>query len=157
MALAEMCKARIAVHKSAADELAASLQALGCCEFAAKTGEQPQQAGAAEPLREKKRRIDEQIGDAKFVIRLLEPYETHEGGLGKMLSGAPSLTFGELAAKIDEQKFAKLTSSLRDIEKDLTETRAELSRLKGLLTQAVLLEKIKYPLEFFYGICVNGK
>ena len=55
----------------------------------------------------KKRRIDEQIGDAKFVIRLLEPYETHEGGLGKMLSGAPSLTFGELAAKIDEQKFAK--------------------------------------------------
>lgn len=149
MALAEMCKARIAVHKSAADELAASLQALGCCEFAAKTGEQPQQAGAAEPLREKKRRIDEQIGDAKFVIRLLEPYETHEGGLGKMLSGAPSLTFGELAAKIDEQKFAKLTSSLRDIEKDLTETRAELSRLKGLLTQAVLLEKIKYPLEFF--------
>ena len=58
-----------------------------------------------------------------------------------MLSGAPSLTFGELAAKIDEQKFAKLTSSLRDIEKDLTETRAELSRLKGLLTQAVFAGK----------------
>ena len=29
MALAEMCKARIAVHKSVADELAARLQALG--------------------------------------------------------------------------------------------------------------------------------
>ncbi len=149
MALAEMCKARIAVHKSVADELAASLQALGCCEFSGKAGEPAQQTGAAEPLREKKRRIDEQIGDAKFVIRLLEPYESREGGLGKMLSGAPSLTFGELAAKIDEQKFAKLTSSLRELEKELTETRAELSRLKGLLAQAVLLEKIEYPLEFF--------
>ena len=149
MALAEMCKARIAVHKSVADELAASLQALGCCEFSGKSGETAQYTGASEPIREKKRRIDEQIGDAKFVIRLLEPYETREGGLGRMLSGAPSLTFGELAAKIDEQKFAKLTSSLRDVEKELTETRAELSRLKGLLTQAVLLEKIDFPLEFF--------
>ncbi len=149
MALAEMCKARIAVHKSVADELAASLQALECCEFTAKSGEQVPQAGAVEPLREKKRRIEEQIGEAKFVIRLMEPYETREGGLGKMLSGAPSLTFGELAAKIDEQKFAKMTSSLREIEKDLTETRAELSRQKGLLAQAVLLGKIKYPLEFF--------
>lgn len=149
MALAEMCKARIAVHKSAADELAASLQALGCCEFSGKAGETAQYAGASEPLREKKRKIDELIGDAKFVIRLLEPYETREGGLGRMLSGAPSLTFGELAAKIDEQKFAKLTSSLRDVEKELTETRAELSRLKGLMTQAVLLDKIDFPLEFF--------
>ncbi len=149
MALAEMCKARIAVHKSVADDLAASLQSLGCCEFSGKTGEPARHTGAAEPLREKKRRIDEQIGDAKFVIRLLEPYETKEGGLERMLSGAPSVSFGELAAKIDGQKFAELTSSLREIEKSLTETRAEISRLKGLMSQAVLLEKIKYPLEFF--------
>lgn len=150
MALAEMCKARIAVHKSVADELAAGLQALGCCEFAGKNGDPSVRAEAIEPLRERKRRIDELIGDAKFIIRLLEPYESKSGGsLGKMLSGAPARTFGELAAKIDEQKFAKLTSSMREAERELTETRAELSRLKGLQTQIVLLEKIKYPLEFF--------
>lgn len=75
MALAEMCKARIAVHRAAADELAAKLQALGCCEFVNKEGE----AGHSEAmfrLREKRHHVDELIGDAKFLIRLLEPYET---------------------------------------------------------------------------------
>ena len=86
MALAEMCKARIAVHRAIADELAAKLQALGCCEFVSKEGE----AGHSEAMfriREKRRRVDELIGDAKFLQRLLEPYEVKkESSLAKTVS-----------------------------------------------------------------------
>ena len=125
MALAEMCKARIAVHRAVADELAAKLQALGCCEFVNKEGE----AGHSEAmfrLREKRHHVDELIGDAKFLIRLLEPYETKkEGSLAKMLGDIPTLTFDQLAAQVNEKKFTDFTSSMRDVERRLTETRAE--------------------------------
>ncbi len=149
MALAEMCKARIAVHRAVADELAAKLQALGCCEFVNKEGE----AGHSEAmfrLREKRHHVDELIGDAKFLIRLLEPYETKkEGSLAKMLGDIPTLTFDQLAAQVNEKKFTDFTSSMRDVERRLTETRADVSRLKGLLSQIAMLESVKYPLEFF--------
>lgn len=149
MALAEMCKARIAVHKAVADELAAKLQALGCCEFVNKEGEVGH-GDAMFSLRERRRRVDELIGDAKFLLRLLEPYETKkEGSLAKMLGDIPTLTFDQLAAQVNEKKFTDFTSSMRDTERKLTETRADTSRLKGLLSQITLLESVKYPLEFF--------
>ena len=151
MALAEMCKVRIAVHKSVADELASKLQALGCCEFITKDGEWGH-SDALFRLREKRRRVDELIGDTRFIERLLEPYETKkEGSLAKMLGDLPVQTFGQLAAQVDEKKFCEFTVKIRETERRLTETRAELSRLRGLLAQAELLEKIKYPLEFFTG------
>ena len=114
MALAEMCKARIAVHKAAADELAAKLQALGCCEFVNKEGE-PGHGDVMLSLRERRRRVDELIGDAKFLLRLLEPYETKkEGSLAKMLGDIPTLTFDQLAAQVNEKKFTDFTLSMRD-------------------------------------------
>ncbi len=149
MALAEMCKARIAVHKSVADELAARLQALGCCEFICGDGDK-EHGAAMFRLREKRRHTDELIGDAKFVQRLLEPYESKkEGSFAKMLGEVPTLTLSQLSAQVNEKKFIDFTTNIRDVEKRLTETRAELSRLKGLLAQVAVFESIKYPLELF--------
>lgn len=149
MALAEMCKARMAVHKAVADELAAKLQALGCCEFVDKGGAVGD-GGAMVALRGKRRHVEELTGDAKFLIRLLEPYETKkDGSLARMLGDIPSTTVEQLAAQVDEKKFTDFTSSMRETERKLTEARAEISRLKGLLSQLVLFEKIEYPLEFF--------
>ncbi|MDO5116110.1 MAG: V-type ATP synthase subunit I [Synergistaceae bacterium] len=149
MALAEMCKARIAVHRFVADELAAKLQALGCCEFINRSGDWGH-SEAMFRLREKRRHIDELISDVRFLQRLLEPYETKkESSLGKMLGEVPTLTFDQLAARVDEKKFTEFTWSMREAERALTETRSDISRLKGLLAQIVLLESIKYPLEFF--------
>lgn len=149
MALAEMCKARIAVHKSVADELAARLQALGCCEFICGDGDK-EHGAAMFRLREKRRHTDELIGDAKFVQRLLEPFESKkEGSFAKMLGEVPTLTLSQLSAQVNEKKFIDFTTNIRDVEKRLTETRAELSRLKGLLAQVAVFESIKYPLELF--------
>lgn len=149
MALAEMCKARIAVHKSVADELAASLQGLGCCEFISRDGDSGH-GGALLLPREKRRHVDELIGDAKFLLRLLEPYESKkDGSIGKMLGDIPAKSFAQLAAQVNEKKFTEFTSFIREIEKSLTETRADISRIKGLIAQLSLLENIRYPLEFF--------
>lgn len=149
MALAEMCKARIAVHKSVADELAARLQALGCCEFINREGDWGH-SEAMRRVREKRRRVDELIADTRFDERLLEPYETaKEGSLAKMLGEVPTYTFEQLAGMVDEKKFTEFTALMRDAERRLTETRADMSRLRGLLGQIELLESIKYPLEFF--------
>ena len=149
MALAEMCKARIAVHKSVADELVEKLQGLGCCEFISQTGSIPD-GGAILALRSKQRHIEELLSDARFVTRLLEPFEVNkESSLGRMLGDIPQITLSELALKVDEDKFTSFVATLRDTERRMTECRADLSRLKGLMAQAILLESVKYPLEFF--------
>ena len=66
-----------------------------------------------------------------------------------MLGDIPTIGCSELAAKSDEDKFRAFGAELREKERKATETRAEISRLKGLLTQTMLLNSIKYPLEFF--------
>ena len=149
MALAEMSKARIAVHRSVADELVGKLQALGCCEF---TGESSGTIDSAAmlQLRARRRQIDELLSDVRFTVRLLEPLEVNKGSsIARMLGDIPTIGFSELAAKADEGKFRAFVGELREKERKATETRAEISRLKGLLAQSVLLNLIKYPLEFF--------
>jgi V/A-type H+-transporting ATPase subunit I len=149
MALAEMSKARIAVHKSVADELVEKLQALGCCEFTGE-GSGAIDSSAMLQLRARQRQTDELLSDVRFTVRLLEPFEVNKGSsIARMLGDIPTIGFSELAAKADEGKFRAFVAELREKEKKATETRAENSRLKGLLTQSMLLNSIKYPLEFF--------
>ena len=148
MALAEMCKARAVVHRSIADELAKKLQNLGCCEFVEAQG--AADGGALALLRSRQRRVDELLGDARFVLRLLEPLEVHkESSMAKMLGDIPEVKLSDLAARVSEEKFLSLTADVREKEKKMTELRAEISRVRGLLAQTALLESIKYPLEFF--------
>ncbi|MDD4160166.1 MAG: V-type ATP synthase subunit I [Synergistaceae bacterium] len=149
MALAEMSKARIAVHRSVADELVGKLQALGCCEF---TGEASGtiDSTAMLQLRARQRHIDELLSDVRFTVRLLEPLEENKGSsFARMLGDVPAIGFSELAAKADEEKFKAFVAELREKERKATEIRSEISRLKGLLAQSILLNSIKYPLEFF--------
>ena len=149
MALAEMTKARIAVHRSVADELVGKLQALGCCEF---TGENSGAVDSASMthLRARQRHIDELLSDVRFTVRLLEPLEVNKGSsFARMLGDVPTIGLSELEAKADEERFRTFVADLREKERRATETRAELSRLKGLLAQSMLLNSIKYPLEFF--------
>ncbi|MGE4486196.1 MAG: V-type ATP synthase subunit I [Synergistaceae bacterium] len=149
MALAEMSKARIAVHRSVADELVGKLQALGCCEFTGEAGGAIESAAMLQ-LRARQRKTDELLSDVRFTVRLLEPLEVNKGSsIARMLGDIPTIGFSELAAKADEDKFRAFVAELREKERKATETRAEISRLKGLLTQTMLLNSIKYPLEFF--------
>ena len=147
MALAEMSKARIAVHRSVADELIGKLQALGCCEFTGETSGAMASAAMFQ-LRARQRHIDELLSDVRFTARLLEPLEVNKGSaIARMLGDVPSIGISELTAKADEDKFRTFVTDLREKEKKATEARAEISRLKGLLTQSLILNSIniKFP------------
>lgn len=148
MALAGMLKARVAVHKSIADELASKLQALGCCEFVAAAG--VGEGNAAVGLKAELRRVDSLLGDARFAVRLLAPFEQNkESSFARMLGDVPEISFEKLAAKVDEAKFLALVDDIRENERKLTEYRAEISRYAGFVAQTKLLEAINYPLELF--------
>lgn len=148
MALAEMIKARVAVHKSVADELASKLQALGCCEFVSTGDAHGENAIAG--LRASLWRIEELLGEVRFTMRLLEPLaQNKQSSLARMLEDIPGISFEELAAKIDENKFLTLVGYIRENERKLTECRAEIARYTGFITQTELLESIDYPLELF--------
>lgn len=148
MALAEMIKARIAVHVSVADELAAKLQTLGCCEFIADCGSEDEVSMAG--LRARQRHNEELLGDSRFVVRMLEPMEQNKGSaLARMLGDIPEISFEDLSAQVDEARFQSFVCDLREKERSLTECRAEISRCRGLIAQAELLRSINYPLEFF--------
>lgn len=148
MALAEMRKARIAVHKSVADELAASLQKLGCCEFVDQ--DKPETGNAELHVRTRLRRVEELLADARFLVRLLEPFEKNkESSIARMLGDVPTLSYGELESKVDEKKFPHFVEAVREKEKKITESRAEISRYRGLLVQSEQLSAIAYPLELF--------
>lgn len=149
MALAKMTKGRIVVHKSVADELAERLQNLGCCEFVANTSEE-YSGNASVQLKAKQKHIDGLLSDTRFVLRLLEPYESEkEGGLAAVLDQAPAIELKDLAAKVDEEKFNSLVDIVRDTDRSITECRTELSRQRGLLAQLETFESLKYPLEIF--------
>ena len=92
MALAEMCKARIAVHKSVAEDLIGKLQGLGCCEFVSRTPESTD-GGAIVRLKAEQRRIEELLSDVRFVQRLLEPLEVNkESSFARMLGEIPAIS-----------------------------------------------------------------
>ena len=114
MALARMCKARIAVHNTAANELAGKLQNLGCCEFSG-VGEGTLEVGAAVAMRAKEDHLNSLLSDVKFLVRLLEPFETNkESSFAQMLGDIPEVS---LVAVLDADKegFLRSTRSLIQI------------------------------------------
>jgi V/A-type H+-transporting ATPase subunit I len=146
MALAKMIKGRIAVHKSVAEELAATLQSLGCCEFAA-SGSKEMRGGAVAHTEAARKRVESLLSDVRFVLRVLEPCETKNGG--GAFNETPSLSITDLASQVDEEKFNALVEDVREMDRTITEGRTELSRLRGLLTQLDTFASLKYPLEIF--------
>jgi len=143
-----MTKARIAVHKSVAGELASKLQELGCCEFT-QSADFPD-GNLTAGLRARLRRIEELLGDVRFVVRLLEPMEQHkESSFARMLGDIPEISFSELERRADELKFIAFAEAAREKERKITECRAEISRSESLIAQTEQLEMIKYPLELF--------
>ena len=149
MALARMCKARIAVHNTIANELAGKLQDLGCCEFVG-GGEGTLNAGAAVALHAKEDHLDGLLSDVKFLIRLLEPLEKNkESSFAQMLGDIPEISLDALASDVDEKGFSAFVAEMRGKEKSLADCRADITRRKGLMTQLEPFVSVQWPLEMF--------
>ncbi len=149
MALTEMQKIHMAVHKSVSEELIHELQELGCCQFIQQDNDLVDEKTLA-PLRTKLRHVEDLLGEIRFVARFLEPFATEKGsGIARAMGDVPEYTLNSLAELASEDKFRDLSSRLRDQEKRLSDARAGMSRVRGLITQLQPLHGLPYPLELF--------
>ena len=149
MALVEMKKVELALHRSITDNVAASLQRLGCCEIIG-SGCDSSGESKAGPVSEHLRRYESLLSDARFAIRFLENSRREKTGvLAKVLSGRPHRNMSELASISEETDFASLVSKLRGLERQFVEIRTEMSQLAGLETTLQNFKDLPQPLLFF--------
>jgi len=146
MALVNMCKARAAVHKSVVGKLSSEIQDLGCCQFIKATGAKLE-GKVAEEMLSKLKLNEDAHANAKYVCKMLEPYEQNkQSGLFAEL---PKLTLEQLEKKADNHEFVQLVHWLRKKDKEGTELRTETAKLNAQAAQLEVLKVIEYPLELF--------
>lgn len=142
MAISEMQKVRMAVHKSVADELMRSIQKLGCCHFIS-DGHDKADGSEVAPLRAKLRTIDEHLGEARSVTRFLETFDSKRSG------SQPSMSLDELAKAASDDAFKPTSDKIHSIERRLADVRAGISRASGLIGQVKQLEGLPCALDFY--------
>ncbi|MDR1137943.1 MAG: V-type ATP synthase subunit I [Synergistaceae bacterium] len=144
-----MKKARMAAHRSVADEILGKLQKLGCCQMISDVGEKAGESDTA-ALQARARHIDEILAETRFVMRFIEPYVTEkESGLAKAFGDIPSLSVSELSELASEEEFTEASKEVRILEKRLSEARSGLSRISGLTASLAPLAGLPYSLDFF--------
>ena len=140
MAIAKFCKLDLVVHESVRDDVIRDLQKFGCCEIikVQPSGEDVQELGDLKHLEDK-------LSEARFAIRFLEPYYEYEGDkIARLLGNKPKVSLNEMAELDSNFDIHKYSAKLRDIERKLSEIRAELSRLKTL--EEILIKIKDFPL-----------
>lgn len=149
MALVEMKKVELALHRSITDNVAASLQRLGCCEIIGRPGDSSGDSRGG-PVSENLKHYETLLSDARFAIRFLENFRQEKTGiLGKILSGKPHHNMAELASLSEETDFSSVVSKLRGLERHFVEIRTEMSQLAGLETTLQNFREMPQPLLFF--------
>ncbi|MDL2263552.1 V-type ATP synthase subunit I [Synergistaceae bacterium OttesenSCG-928-I11] len=149
MAISDMQKVHMAVHKTISDEVMGRIQKLGCCQFIARSHESVDERDIA-PLRTRLRKIEELLGEARFVSRFLEPFATEKGsGLARAMGDMPSYSLDALSKVASEDTFKTTSCKLRDLEKRLSDARTGMSRVTGLVAQLKPLAQLPYSLDFY--------
>ncbi|MDR1482256.1 MAG: V-type ATP synthase subunit I [Synergistaceae bacterium] len=149
MAIAEMQKARIAIHKSISDELLKEIQRLGCCQFIAQTSDSANERDAA-AMRSRLRHIDDLLGEVRFASRFIEPYAAKKtGGIAKALGDCEEFSLEQLSELAAEESFMALAAKLRDLEKRLSDAKSGSSRVAGLRAALQPLAGLPYSLDFY--------
>lgn len=149
MAIADMQKVYIAVHKSVSDELVNQIQRLGCCQFIAMDQEKADEKSTA-PLRSRLRRTEDLLGEVRFAARFIEPYVTEKtGAVARAMGDAPVCSIGELAVLASEETFEKAASEVRVLEKRLSDAKARISTVRGLIAQILPLSELPFPLDLY--------
>lgn len=151
MALVEMKKVELALHRSVTEKVVASLQRLECCEIIGYSGDNASGETKGGPVSEHLKRYENLLSDARFALRFLENYRQGKVSfLAKALSEKPHRNMVELESLSDETDFQNLVAQLRGLERQFVEIRTEMSQLAGL--EAILgnFKDLSQPLLFFH-------
>jgi V/A-type H+-transporting ATPase subunit I len=149
MAIETMKKVRLAAHKSVSEEIFAGIQKLGCCQIIPGNHERVGEGDVA-ALMSQARHVDELLGEARFVMRFLDPYATEKGGgIAKALGDAPLCTEAELKSLAAEDELLRVTESVRSLEKRLSDAKSGISRVSGVISSLAPLTGLPYSLDFY--------
>jgi V/A-type H+-transporting ATPase subunit I len=149
MAIETMLRIRMAAHKTISDELLGKIQRLGCCQFIPQNREKIDERDAAS-IRGRLRHVEDLLGEARFVMRFLDPYVSDKGsGLSRAMGDLPSYSMEELAKYAGEDKFTATVALLRDFEKKSSDAKSGISRVNGLKAQILPLLELPYSLDFY--------
>lgn len=150
MALVEMKKVELALHRSVTDRVIASLQRLGCCEIIRGGPDSASAEAGGATASEELKRYDNLLADARFALRFLETYRGEKAGfLSKALAEKPRHSMSELESWSRETDFQKLILHLRSLERQFVEIRTELSQISGLEAILRAFSDLPQPLFFF--------
>lgn len=150
MALVEMKKVELAIHRSVTDKVVASLQRLGCCEIIRSGGDRASGETKGGPVSEHLKRYENLLADARFSLRFLETYRQDKVSfLAKALSEKPRRSMIELESLSEETDFQNLVRQLRSLERQFVEIRTEMSQLAGLEAMLHNFRDLSQPLAFF--------
>jgi V/A-type H+-transporting ATPase subunit I len=150
MALVEMKKVELALHRSVTEKVVASLQRLGCCEIIGCGGDNTSGETKGGPVSEHLKRYENLLSDARFTLRFLENYRQGKVSfLARALSEKPHRNMAELESLSDETDFQEFVTQIRGLERQFVEIRTEMSQLAGL--EAILgnFRDLSQPLLFF--------
>ncbi|MDR1966878.1 MAG: V-type ATP synthase subunit I [Synergistaceae bacterium] len=139
----------MALHKSISDEMMNAIQKLGCCQFIPRDNGRVAEKNVAS-LKARARHLDELLSDVRLASRFVEPYVAKkEGGMAKALGGLSPCSVAELAELASEREFLSSLKITRDLEKRLSDVKAGVSRVNGLISVMSPLSRLPYSLDFY--------
>ena len=129
MAVANVKKIRLYVHRAAVDDVLSVLQEQGYCEITASEKMSGETSLPVKPERD----YASELNDVNYLVRYLAPYyKDPVGALGRMLGERDDLSVQDLAdlsAKVD---VVKLAGDVRKRERRITEIRTETQQINAL-------------------------
>lgn len=155
MALAEMQKVHMAMHRSVSAQVMAKIQELGVCHFLKQVTDDtstPLQltGGALSSVESDLKKVDDLLGEIRFVSRFVEPYVTEKtSALSGIFGDVPEYSLNQLSDLTSEDNFRQLALELRQLEKRYSDVHSRIARLQGLATQLESFVSLPFPLELF--------
>lgn len=138
MAVAEIKKLDLYLHKSVREEVLGVLQRVGCCEIIPRPADAPQDAPMTN---ERLQEIDGKISEIRFLLRFLEPhYVDPVSSLDRSLGEKPIFSMTELSRVAEKTNIEDFSAKMHAYEARLLAVRSEISQIDGKL---LLLDKFQ--------------
>ncbi|HPJ27132.1 MAG TPA: V-type ATPase 116kDa subunit family protein, partial [Synergistaceae bacterium] len=146
MTVAAVSKIGLAVHKESERAVLAALQSFGLCEIVAPREEDAENRDQRQKTFAYGFDVDASSGDARYALRVLEPYYQDSGDLlSRMLELPERNSVAQLRRTYEDFPLQSLVETLRQKERLLAENRSEYSRSE--LFQSVLDSLLSFPHE----------
>ena len=146
MAVTSIKKAEFYIHKTDVDGVLAALQKTGSYEvipFSDENGDD-----AYHPVHPDLQRVESNLGEARFLLRFLEPlFKDNVSSLARTMGDRTQISLTEAKKLESSTDIKELAERMRVFERRLMEIRSELSQIESTETLLSTMKGFPYPLE----------